>query len=205
MIFISYSFGDMYPKNSYNVAFLMLCVLHFGFQTRLLMLVWESESRSNNNSFFDFTNHYVSEIIKLFLKFYFLSTIFFVSLVKIILVEPFYLCFVFGPFLMPQIMLSIGQRKSQSPRFGLTLSATLVHISYPLYFLSYENNFLALRPQFDSLFTWVIPLTIGSLLFIALQKLFGARFFIPIRRYRKNLSLIFTDLGRLIGVGTGEA
>ena len=65
------------------------------------MIVWEQDSRQNNNNFYDFDNYYFSEMMKLFVKFYFLTLIFFVSLVKLMLVESFYLCSVFALPLVP--------------------------------------------------------------------------------------------------------
>jgi hypothetical protein len=65
------------------------------------MIVWEQDSRQNNNNFYDFDNYYFSEMMKLFVKFYFLTLIFFVSLVKLMLVESFYLCSVFSLPLVP--------------------------------------------------------------------------------------------------------
>jgi hypothetical protein len=65
------------------------------------MIVWEQDSRQNNNNFYDFDNYYFSEMMKLFVKFYFLTLIFFVSLVKLMLVESFYLCCVFSLPLVP--------------------------------------------------------------------------------------------------------
>ena len=126
----------------------MLFLVHFYYQSRLLMIVWESDSRQNNNNFYDFTNYYYSEIMKLFLKFYFLTLIFFVSLVKILLVEPFYLFCVFALPLLPQVLLNFGKRCAKQPSYTFVLISTLVHISYPAYFLVNPQNFLSIRPQF---------------------------------------------------------
>ncbi len=63
------------------------------------MVIWESDPALGN--LHDFRRHYISEMVKLFAKFYFLSTIFFVSLVKLMISEPIYLTCVFGPFWLP--------------------------------------------------------------------------------------------------------
>jgi hypothetical protein len=85
-------------------------------------------------------------MVKLFLKLYFLSLIFFVTLVKIMLSETFYLICVFGPFWLPQLLLNFANRKRKAPNICYILASSILHISMPLYFLCYENNFVGLRP-----------------------------------------------------------
>jgi hypothetical protein len=135
-------------ENRYVFAIpgIMLLIIHFYYQTSLLMIVWESDSRQNNNNFYDFTNYYYSEMMKLFIKFYFLTLIFFVSLIKILLLEPFYLTCVFGFPLFPQILLNFGKRKARQPQCSFILILTLVHLSFPAYFLMNPHNFLSFRP-----------------------------------------------------------
>jgi len=80
-------------------------------------------------------------MIKLFFKFYFLTLIFFVSLVKILLVEPLYLICVFTFPLLPQSLLNFGTRHSKSPSFLFLTLSTMLHLSFPAYFLVCKSNF----------------------------------------------------------------
>ena len=145
----------------------MLGIVHFCYQSRLLMIVWEQDSRQNNNNFYDFDNSYFSEMMKLFVKFYFLTMIFFVSLDKLMLVESFYLCCVFALPLVPQLLLNFGKRRSRQPSYAFLLVSTCVHITFPCYFLLFKDNFLSLRPQPRPLIHVIIPIQAAMLVLLA--------------------------------------
>jgi hypothetical protein len=74
-----------------------------------------------------------------------------------------------------------------------------VHISFPCYFLLFKDNFLSLRPQPRPLTHVIIPIQAALLVLLAAQKYFGARFCVPTQRYKRDLCLIWNDMGRALG------
>jgi hypothetical protein len=58
------------------------------------MLSWEN---NNPNNYYDFADQYCTEMFKLFTKFYFMTFIFFILLLKAMIIEDVILGFAFGP------------------------------------------------------------------------------------------------------------
>lgn len=146
------------------------------------MLIWQYGSTHNN---YDFVNSYYTEMIKLFSKFYFITFVFFIIMIKIMILELLYFFVVFGPTWLPQILWNFGKRYRKSPNFSFCIMSTLLHIFFPIYVRYYDGNFLYFRPNHKIVHRILIAQAI-CLTVLLLQKVLGARFCLP-KRFRKSI------------------
>ena len=116
---------------------------HFGCQCVLLVTVWKVANASQ----YSFDQHYFSEIFKIFSKFYFITLLFFLVMVKVMLMDDMYLVIVFGPIWVPQIFWNFFNRARRSPLLKFAYASTAFHIFFPCYLRLVSTNFLYLKPK----------------------------------------------------------
>eukprot|EP00347_Sterkiella_histriomuscorum_P022476 403338347 len=162
--------------------FMLLFIAHFFFQVRLLMLIWQYGSTNNN---YDFAGSYYTEMVKLFSKFYFITFVFFIIMIKIMILENLYFFIIFGPTWFPQILWNFGKRYRKSPSFSFCIISTMMHIFFPVYVRYFDGNFLYFKPH-PEIVHKIFTAQACCLLILSMQKFFGSRFCFP-RRFRKNM------------------
>ncbi|CDW82737.1 ring finger ubiquitin ligase [Stylonychia lemnae] len=148
----------------------------------LLLQIWVY---GQNYIQIDFENNFYSGMIKLFSKFYFISFVSFIIMIKLLVVEELYFFMVFGMTWYPQILWNFFHRYRKAPNWAFCIFSSMLHLFFPLYVRCIDGNFLYFRPKQNQ--ANLILYSQGISLFILLlQRVFGARFCFP-KQYRKNI------------------
>ena len=93
----------------------------------------------------------MSEITKALMKFYFLTFLFLIVMVKVMVIEDAYLLVVFGGTWIPQIIWNFTRRSRKAPTLLFCVSSSLMHIYFPCYARLVDGNFLSFKPKYDTI------------------------------------------------------
>jgi len=84
---------------------------------------------------------------KLYLKFYFFTIVFFTMMLKVMIIEDFYMVLVFGLVWFPQILWNTFNRSRKSPSLLFVVTSTTLHLLFPFYIRLCTKNILFVKPK----------------------------------------------------------